>query len=204
VGDGLDPYSRIYVTEILWTLSGKATSQALTAYTSYQESEKIGVGPIFSCQSHGPVIQPVVHDPMKSASGGIDGGVEMQSSVASLPPEKVDNGMQRPKRLDQGQLNMLMTELKSQLQERRNGTVQKRPVLGRRPLAERDDLAPLIEQCLTTLREPTIHMSWNKEYGTRLEESRPAKRYGAEVEKRVEYLWNALRVESCRIPSNVN
>jgi hypothetical protein len=160
---------------------------------------------IFVPESHGPVIQPVIHDPMNSASGGTDGGVETQLSVASLPPETAGNRMQQPKRFDEAQLYMLMTELKSQLHERRKDTIQTRPVLGRRPLAERDDLAPLIEQCLTTLREPTTCTSGsgNEEAGAIQEDSGPAKKYRAEVEMRVAYLWNALTVESCRIPSSV-
>lgn len=160
---------------------------------------------IFVPESHGPVIQPVIHDPMKFASGGIDGGVGLQSSIALLPPDTAGNGMQQPKRFDEAQLYKLMTELKSQLHGGRKDTIQTRPVQRRRPLAERDDLAPLIEQCLTTLREPTTCMSGsgNKEAGARQEDSGPGKRYGAEVEMRVAYLWNALRVESCRIPSSV-
>ncbi len=114
---------------------------------------------IFVPEPHGPVIQPVINHPIKSASGGIDGGVGLQSSIPSLLPDTAGNGMQQPKRFDEAQLYMLMTELKSQLHEGRRDTIQTRAAQGRRPLAERDDLAPLIEQCLTTLREPTTCMS---------------------------------------------
>jgi hypothetical protein len=156
-------------------------------------------------ESHGPVIQPVIHHPTKSASGGIDGGVGLQSSILSLPPDTAGNRMQQPKQIDEAQLYMLMMELKSQLHEGRRDTIQTRPAQGRRPLTERDDLAPLIEQCLNTLREPTTCMSvsGNKGAGTRQEDSGPGRRHGAEVEMRVAYLWNALTVESCRIPSSV-
>jgi hypothetical protein len=156
---------------------------------------------VFVPASHRTVVQPVIHDPIKSASGG---GVETQSSGVPLPAEKVDNGMQQPKGFDQAQLDTLMAELKSQLQERRKQGIQKRLIPARRPpLAERDDLAPLIEQCLTTLRGPNTHMSGNKENRAGPEDRRPVKRYGAEVETTVEYLWNMLRAESCRIPSSV-
>jgi hypothetical protein len=159
---------------------------------------------IFVPGSHRTVVQPIIHGPIKSASGDINGGVETRSSGAPLQPEKVDNGMQQPKGFDQAQLYTLMTELKSQLHERRKHSIQKRPVPARRPqLAERDDLAPLIEQCLATLRGPATHLSGNKKDRTGLEDRRSVKRYGAEVETTVEYLWNALRVESCRIPSSV-
>jgi hypothetical protein len=156
-------------------------------------------------ESHAPVIQPVIHDPMKPASGWMDGGDGLQSSIASLPPDTAGNGMQQPKRFDEAQLYTLMTELMSQLHEGRKDTIQTRPAQGRRPLGEWDDLAPLIEQCLTTLREPTTCMSGtgNKRAGAIQEDSGPGKRYGAEVEMRVAYLWNALTVESCRIPSSV-
>ncbi|TVY15246.1 hypothetical protein LARI1_G008960 [Lachnellula arida] len=138
-------------------------------------------------ESHGPVIQPVIHHAIKSASN------------------TAGNRMQQPKQIDEAQLCMLLMELKSQLHEGRRDTIQTRPTQSRRPLAERDDLAPLIEQCLTTLREPTTCMSvsGNKGAGARQEDSGPERRYGAEVEMRVAYLWNALTVEFCRIPSSV-
>jgi hypothetical protein len=156
-------------------------------------------------ESHGPVIQPVIHHPTKSASGGIDGGVGLQSSVLSLPPATAGNRMQQPKQIDEAQLYMLMMELKSQLHEGRRDTIQTRPAQIIGPLAERDDLAPLIEQCLTRLREPTTCMSvlGSKGAEARQEDSGPERRYGAEVEMRVAYLFNALTVESCRIPSSV-
>jgi hypothetical protein len=159
---------------------------------------------IFVPEPHGPVIQPAIHHPTKSASGGIDGGVGLLSSILS-PPDTAGNRMQQPKQIDEAQLYMLMMELKSQLNEGRRDTIQTRPAQGRRPLAERDDLAPLIEQCLNMLREPTtcISVSGNKGAGTRQGDSGPERRYGAEVEMRVAYLWNALTVESCRIPSSV-
>jgi hypothetical protein len=148
---------------------------------------------VFLPAFHRTVIQPVLHDPIKSTSSG---GVGTQSSEVPFSPEKADNGMQQSKGFDQAQLYALMTKLKSQLNERRKHGIQKTLVLARRPpLVERDDLAPLIEQCLTTLRGPKTHMSG-------LEDRRPGIRYGAEVETTVEYLWNALRVESRCIPSS--
>ena len=159
---------------------------------------------MFVPEFHGPVIQTIIHHPLKSASGGINGGVGLQASIPSLPPDTAGDGILQPKLFDEAQLYMLIMELKSQLHEGMN-TIQTRPAQDRRSLAERDDLAPLIEQCLTTLREPTTCMSrsGNKEAGARREDSGPGKSYGAEVEMRVAYLWNALTVESCRIPSSV-
>jgi hypothetical protein len=86
---------------------------------------------VFVPAFHRTVVQPVIHNPIKSASGG---GVETQSSGVPFSPEKVDNGMQQPKGFDQAQLHTLITELKSQLHERRKHGIQKRLVLARRPL----------------------------------------------------------------------
>ncbi|KAL5350953.1 hypothetical protein ACLOAV_004526 [Pseudogymnoascus australis] len=139
-------------------------------------------------------IQPVVRDSMKPSTGRSGGGIQMQSPVAS--PEEGSNRMHQPKRLDEAQ--PLMTDLKPRLHEQRRESIQKRPVLGRRPLEERDELAPLIEQCLLALREPTAHMSGNKEGGMEPKGGRPA-RPEVDKDKRAAYLWKSL---TSRIPSS--
>lgn len=118
-------------------------------------------------ESHGPFIQPVMHDPVKSTSRGIDGSIGLLSWLPS--PNTDGNEVQQAKRFDEVHLSMLMTELKSQLHKGRKDTI----------------CSPI----------PT----GNKEAGARQEDSGPGKRYGAEVEMRVAYLWDALK--SCSIPS---
>lgn len=171
---------------------------------------------IFEPESHrsvvpqgGLIIAPLedldLYNPIKSTSGNVNGCTQTKSSVVPVLPERVDNGMQ-PREFDQAQLYIIMTEMTSQLRERRKHSIPKRPVPPRRsPLAERQDLAPLIEQCLSTLRGPTPHMPGSKTDGTGLKD-RTVKRYGIEVDLRmtVEYLWNAVRAEPCRIHSRIS
>ena len=145
----------------------------------------------FMPASHGPFIRPVIHDSMKSAGGVIDGSVEMLSPVASLLSKKVDNGSHQAEQLNEAKVHILVSDLMSQLHGRGKDKIQEMPVLRRRSLAERDDLAPLVQQLLLTLKQPLTYMSETKEDGTGLKESKPAKTYGAELERRVQYLWNA-------------
>ncbi|KFX88555.1 hypothetical protein V490_07569 [Pseudogymnoascus sp. VKM F-3557] len=152
--------------------------------------------------SHGPFIRPVIHDLLKSAGGGIDGGVEMLSPVASLLSKKVDNGSHQAEQLHEAKVHTLVSDLMSQLHGRGEDKIQEMPVLRRRSLAERDDLAPLVQHLLLTLKQQLTHMSETKVDGTGRKENEPAKRYGAELEGRVVCLWNALSVEARRFPSS--
>ncbi|KAL5344802.1 hypothetical protein ACLOAV_010199 [Pseudogymnoascus australis] len=152
--------------------------------------------------SHGLFIQPVIHDLLKSAGCGIDGGVEMLSPVASVLPKKVDNGSQQAEQLNEAKVHILVSDLMSQLHGRGKDKIQEMPVLRRRSLAERDDLALLVQQLLLTLKQPLTYMSETKEDGTGSKESKPAITYGAELERRVVYLSNALSVEARHFPSS--
>jgi hypothetical protein len=117
----------------------------------------------------GPRGGPDTHGPMKPTSGDVD--CETQSSGAPHAPEKVDNGIQELREFDEAHLYTIMTELKSRLRERLGRSLPNEPVLGRQPsLKERENLAPLIEQCLITLRGPTVHMKEPKKDRTGLED----------------------------------
>ncbi|KFX91434.1 hypothetical protein O988_07759 [Pseudogymnoascus sp. VKM F-3808] len=149
----------------------------------------------FAPVPHVPFDQPVMRESMKPSSGRSGGGIQMQSPVTS--PDEGNNRMHQPKRPDEAQ--SLMADLNPRLHEQRRGNIQKRPVLGRQPHEERDDLARLVEQCLLTLKKPTAHMSGNKEGGMEPKGGRPAEIYRPEVKRRVEFLWESL---TSRVPSS--
>jgi hypothetical protein len=149
-----------------------------------------------------------LHDAIMSMSSNVDGCTQTQSSEVPLPRDRV-NGTQQPREFDQTQLYIVAAELKSQLLERRKNAVPKGPVsTSRPPLGKPQDLAPLIEQCLSALRRrrPTPHTSKDKTNGLSLEDRRTILQYRTEVrlQMTIEYLWNAVRVESCRVPSCVS
>jgi len=121
-----------------------------------------------------------------------------------LPPDKAGDGIQQLTESDQAQLYTTMTDLNSQLQRKRGQSIPNRPVPARKPLlAERNDLALLIEQCLNSLKEATARIPGSKIDETGLEDGRMFKRDGKDMELQmaVNYLWNTVRAGPYHIPS---
>jgi hypothetical protein len=158
----------------------------------------------FSGLTPAPGKDPDTRGLIKSTSSNVDCAYT-QSTEAPPPLEKVDSGIQE---FDRVQLYTTMIELKSQLRKREGHSILKEPILDRdeQPsLAKQDGLALLLEQCLTTLRGFTTNISEAKKDRTGLEDRGKHNRYGTDMELQmiVEHLWNAMRVESCRIPSRL-
>ncbi|TVY13188.1 hypothetical protein LARI1_G009204 [Lachnellula arida] len=141
-----------------------------------------------------------------SMSSNVDGCTQTQSSEVLLPREKVKNGTQKPRKFDQMQLYIMIAELESQLLERRKHTIPKGPVPTIRPPLEQQDLAPMIEQCLSSLGGPSPYMPKDKKNGIGPQDRRTVQKCGIEVglQMTVEHLLSAVRVESCHVPTCVS
>ena len=98
-----------------------------------------------------------------------------------FPPDKAGHEIQQLTKFDQAQLYTTMTDLNSQLQRIRGQSIPNRLVPARKPLlAERNDLALLIEQCLNSLKESTARIPGSKldEIGLGNSVQKRRKRYG--------------------------